>query len=169
MLAGLCLWSDLCRPCSDVLIRKILQTRVGDVLKHKAGYEKKITNESSRHYLYSCCFNHHVCFHFRLEYFHLQLLTCYFETVATQSGKCVRHLIRLKRNPLSGKQLIWLIIRHYLLTPRSHKILDLNTQPAWDYCTQGFVCLVMAEKYLLFDPPVARCSCVQCDLIFNKG
>lgn len=80
----------------------------------------------------------------------------------------MRHLIRLKRNPLSGKQLIWLIIRYYLLTPHSHKILDFDTQPAWDYCAEGFVRLVMAGKYLMFDPPLARCSCVQHDLVFNK-
>lgn len=90
---------------------------------------------------------------------------CYLETVASLSGKCVRHLIRLKCNPLSGKQLIWLIILPYLLTPRSHKILDFNTQPAWDYCAEGFVCLVMVEKYLMFDPPLA----VRLDLVFNKG
>lgn len=76
----------------------------------------------------------------------------------------MRHLIRLKYNPLSGKQLIWPIILPYLLTPHSHKILDFNTQPAWDYCAEGFVCLVMAEKYLMFDPPLA----VQLDLVFNK-
>lgn len=110
-----------------------------------------------------------LCFNFRQKYFHLQLLSCYLETVATQSGKCVRHLIRLKRNPLSGKQLIWLIILHYLLTPHTHKILDFNTQPAWDYCAEGFVRLVMAEKYLMFDPPLAWCSYVQHDLVFNKG
>lgn len=76
----------------------------------------------------------------------------------------MRHLIRLKCNPLSGKQLIWVIILPYFL-PYSHKILDFSTQPAWDYCIEGFVCLVMAERYLMFDPPVA----VQFDLIFNKG
>lgn len=90
---------------------------------------------------------------------------CYLETVASLSAKCVRHLIRLKCNPLNGKQLIWLIILLYLLTPRSHKILDFNTQPAWDYCAEGFVCLVMVEKYLMFDPPLA----VRLDLVFNKG
>lgn len=62
----------------------------------------------------------------------------------TQSGTCVRHLIRLNCNPLIGKQLIWLIILPYLLTLHSHKIQDFNTQPAWDYCVGGFVCLVMA-------------------------
>lgn len=77
-------------------------------------------------------------------------------------------MIRLKRNPLSGKQLIWPIILHYLLTPCSHQSLDFNTQPAWDCCAEGFVCLVMAEKYLMFDPPLAQCSYVQCDLVFNK-
>lgn len=77
----------------------------------------------------------------------------------------MRHLIRLKRNPLSGKHLIWPIILLYLLTPRSHKILDFNTQPAWDHCVDGFARLVMAEKYLTFDPPLA----VQLDLVFNKG
>lgn len=50
--------------------------------------------------------------------------------------KCMRHLIRLKRNPLSDKQLIWLIILLYLGS-RGFKILDLNTQTAWGPLCSG--------------------------------
>lgn len=104
-------------------------------------------------------------FYFRLRYFHLHKVNWSPENVEIQSGKCVRHLIRLRSNPLSGKQLIWLIILLYLLTPHSQKILDFSTQPAWDHCAVGFECLVMAEKYLMFSSlPLA----VQLDPVFNK-
>lgn len=132
------------------------------------GYLKKIVNEQI---ITTCGAALLITMSALTKIFYQQLLSCYLESIAAQSGKCVRHLIRLKHNPLRGKQLICLIILHYLLTPHSHKILDFNTQPAWDHCAEGFVCLVMAEKYLMFEPPLAQCSYVQHDLFFflNNG
>lgn len=74
------------------------------------------------------------------------------EPLNSKVVKCMRHLIRLKCNPLSGKQLIWLIILLYLRTLRGFKILDLNTQTGWGRCAPDFVCLVGAEKYFTLDP-----------------
>lgn len=68
------------------------------------------------------------------------------EPLNSKVVKCMRHLIRLKCNPLSGKQLIWLIILLYLRTLCGFKILDLNTQTAWGRCALDFVCLVGTEK-----------------------
>lgn len=64
----------------------------------------------------------------------------------------MRHLIRLKCNPLSGKQLIWLIILDYLLTLHSAKIPDLNTQTAWGRFAWDSVRLLVAEKCFNLDP-----------------
>lgn len=75
-----------------------------------------------------------------------------WEPLNSKVVKCMRHLIRLKCNPLSGKQLIWLIILLYLRTFRGFKILDLNTQTAWRRCAPDFECLVGAEKYFTLDP-----------------
>lgn len=77
----------------------------------------------------------------------------------------MRHLIRLKCNPLSGKQLIWLIILLYLLTLHSSKILDLNAQTAWRRCARHCVCLVVAGQCFKLDPSLGSLP----DLVFVKG
>lgn len=135
-------------------------------LIYTVGCTKKIANEQI---ITTCGAALLIAMSVPTKIFYQQLLSCYLESIAAQSGKCVRHLIRLKHNPLRGKQLICLIILYYLLTPHSHKILDFNTQPAWGHCAEGFVCLVMAERYLMFEPLLAQCSYVQHDLVFNKG
>lgn len=80
----------------------------------------------------------------------------------------VRHLIRLKLNPLRSKQLIWQIIQHHLLTPRCHTMLDFSTQPAWDQCAEGFVCLLMTKKVFCVWFPAGFVFHVQHEAVFNK-
>lgn len=87
------------------------------------------------------------------------------EPLNSKVVKCVRHLIRLKCNPLRGKQLIWLIILLYLLTLHSSKILDLNTQTAWGRSAWGLVRLVVAEKCFKLHPSLGFMP----DLVFVKG
>lgn len=106
--------------------------------------------------LMAICFLHPTLYFHSFFFYSCSVFTS--RTIPPQNCQCVRHLIRLKHNPLSDKQLIWPIIVCYLLTLYSYKIQDFNTQSAWGHCAKGFLCLVMAVKYLMFDPSLAQCS-----------